>query len=708
MGDFNAKIRKHKDGDAVVGKFGVGERNDRGQRLIQFSEETRLKIMNTFFKKQTQRKWTWRSPNHEIRNEIDFILANKMETIKDVTVLNRFNTGSDHRLVRAKLAIDLRQERRKLIRKKIEIIDEDRLLTKQEEFQSCLKENLENASPENIGAVIMSTAKEVGGTTSKKRKNKITEETKSLLERRRQMKIDNNTNKIEYSELCKTIRRKMKDDIERFNIETVKRAIEEKKSFKKAKQKLMIGKNQLIALDGPNGRINDGEEILEHIRSFYKELYAKTNDEEQLTQETRSMNEEEEKIPEILPDEVTNAINLMKKDKATGDDEVSINILKLTGEETAITLAKIFTNCLINCKIPSSWNTAKIIILHKKGSIFDIKNYRPICLLSCIYKLLTKILTIRLTNTLDFAQPIEQAGFRSDFSTIDHIHSLREIISRAHEYEMPLCISFVDFEKAFDSVKYSAVFEALKEQGIHKTYIKLLEYIYLNSSAYVFVNKPTKEFPIKRGVKQGDPISPKLFSAVLEMAMSKIPWNDRGIKINGRRLNNLRFADDIVLLATNTLELQSLTQDLAIAAKEIGLKMNISKTKIMYNEWCTAGYVSVDNKNLEQVEEYVYLGQLINLKGDFKPEIFRRINLGWRAYWKNAMVFKSNMPLELKKQVFDQCVLPVLTYGSETWTLTEYIKGKLRTAQRAMERSMLGVKKQDRIRATTIRENVRY
>ncbi|KAI5706767.1 hypothetical protein M8J75_011119 [Diaphorina citri] len=160
MGDFNAKIGKHKDGDAVVGKFGVGERNDRGQRLIQFSEETRLKIMNTFFKKQTQRKWTWRSPNHEIRNEIDFILANKMETIKDVTVLNRFNTGSDHRLVRAKLAIDLRQERRKLIRKKIEIIDEDRLLTKQEEFQSCLKENLENASPENIGAVIMSTAKE--------------------------------------------------------------------------------------------------------------------------------------------------------------------------------------------------------------------------------------------------------------------------------------------------------------------------------------------------------------------------------------------------------------------------------------------------------------------------------------------------------------------------------------------------------------------
>lgn len=87
---------------------------------------------------------------------------------------------------------------------------------------------------------------------------------------------------------------------------------------------------------------------------------------------------------------------------------------------------------------------------------------------------------------------------------------------------MPLCLAFVDFEKAFDSISHTSVLKALAEQGIESAYINVLKDIYETSSAFVSVTETTKDFPIERGVKQGDPISPKLFYVVLEMVISKI------------------------------------------------------------------------------------------------------------------------------------------------------------------------------------------
>lgn len=72
--------------------------------------------MNSFFKKSEKRRWTWRSPNSNTKNEIDYVLTNEKLTVKDVSALNRFDTGSDHRLVRAKIEINLKRERNKLIK----------------------------------------------------------------------------------------------------------------------------------------------------------------------------------------------------------------------------------------------------------------------------------------------------------------------------------------------------------------------------------------------------------------------------------------------------------------------------------------------------------------------------------------------------------------------------------------------------------------
>ncbi|KAK3763976.1 hypothetical protein RRG08_024031 [Elysia crispata] len=125
-------------------------------------------------------------------------------------------------------------------------------------------------------------------------------------------------------------------------------------------------------------------------------------------------------------------------------------------------------------------------------------------------------------NTLDENQPRDQAGFRRGFSTTDHIFTLNQVIEKSNEYNLPLCVGFIDYEKAFDSVEHFAIFDALRKININETYVAILENIYQKATARVHIdNLESETFPINRGVRQGDPISPKMFTTAMEMIFRK-------------------------------------------------------------------------------------------------------------------------------------------------------------------------------------------
>src|ERR1700744_1937490 len=106
---------------------------------------------------------------------------------------------------------------------------------------------------------------------------------------------------------------------------------------------------------------------------------------------------------------------------------------------------------------------AVITLLHKKGDITKLENYRPISLLSTLYKLFMKIIAKRLTKKLDFYHPVEQAEFRSGFSTNDHLQVIRSLIEKCNEYKIGILLIFKDFEKAFDSVETWSMLDSLDE-----------------------------------------------------------------------------------------------------------------------------------------------------------------------------------------------------------------------------------------------------
>src|ERR1700744_6356930 len=131
-------------------------------------------------------------------------------------------------------------------------------------------------------------------------------------------------------------------------------------------------------------------------------------------------------------------------------------------------------------------------------------------------------------------------------------------------------------------------------------------------------------------------------------------------------------------------------------SQKVGLKMNLSKTKIMTNIE-EQREIKIGDNVIEVVESYIYLGHCMKLGLlNQTAEVRRRIGLGWAAFGTLRTIFKSKMNNSLKRKVFDSCVLPVLTYGAETLTLTKASSNKLRVAQRAMERSMLGITLRDK------------
>ena len=179
-------------------------------------------------------------------------------------------------------------------------------------------------------------------------------------------------------------------------------------------------------------------------------------------------------------------------------------------------LQLLFNKVLHEGVSPKSWKNAIVTLIFKKGDKAKLSNYRPISILDHTYKLFTKLVTIRLTQRLDHSQPVEQAGFRTDFSTIDHIFTVRQLTEKCIEYNRPLCMVFIDFEKAFDSLEHWAVLQSLERSQVDDRYIQIIKEIYSGATLQVKLHELTNPIKIHRGVRQGDTISPKLFSSALE------------------------------------------------------------------------------------------------------------------------------------------------------------------------------------------------
>ena len=143
---------------------------------------------------------------------------------------------------------------------------------------------------------------------------------------------------------------------------------------------------------------------------------------------------------------------------------------------------------------------------------------------------------------------------------------------------------------------------------------------------------------------------------------------EAGIKISGRNINNLRYADDTTLMAEREEELKSLLMKVKEETEKVGLKLNIQKTKIMASGSITSW--EIDEETVETVSDFIFLGSIITADGDCSHEIKRRLLLGRKVMANLDSIFKSrDITLPTKVRLVKAMVFPVVMYGCESWTV---------------------------------------
>ncbi|KAK6763494.1 hypothetical protein RB195_023989 [Necator americanus] len=149
--------------------------------------------------------------------------------------------------------------------------------------------------------------------------------------------------------------------------------------------------------------------------------------------------------------------------------------------------------------------------------------------------------------------------------------------------------------------------------------------------------------------------------------MRKLEWDDMGVKVDGRQLHHLRFADDIVLVTPSISQAERMLTEFDETCGCIGLQLNLQKTMFMRNGWVSDAPFTLNGTNISECTSYVYLGRELNMMNDLTLELGRR-RAAWGAYKSIENVVKKTNNTRLRAHLFNITVLPALTYASKTWT----------------------------------------
>ena len=411
----------------------------------------------------------------------------------------------------------------------------------------------------------------------------------------------------------------------------------------------------------------------------------------------------EELDKEISQTELTAAIDKLKKGKSAGIDDISPDLLKLAKPKITKYLLKLFNKIYTNSHYPLEWAKSIIIPIHKKGNRLSLDNYRGISLLCVTSKLFTAILNNRLYTWMENNMKIceEQAGFRRQFSTIDHIYTLYSIVNNRlyGQRRGKLYAAFIDYKKAFDTVDREVLWKIMKEDGISTKMIKMIKAIYSTVTATVrFGNKYSEDIKCPLGVKQGCLLSPLLFSILINKVAKKVAEYGRAgyqFITGGKEIFLLLFADDIVLISQTPSGLQNQLNNLKKASDELGLKVNLDKTKTLV--FRRGGFLGKAEKwyygkeQIETVNSYKYLGYTFTTK--LSTEIATAEFAG-RAKGKIISIFKAlfkigKINISTFFHLYDCQVKPMILYAAEIWG--NNIQYTLEKAHMFAAKKLLGV-----------------
>ena len=422
MGNWNAKLGSEEQGKSV-GPFGLGERNERGDRLADWCVENRLVVTNTWFKTHPRRQYTWKSPGDRARNQIDFIMINQRfrNAVKHAKVFPGADCKSDHNPVVMRFKLSLKQVPKPVRRKRflLNALRSDEVKTR---FKDSVITKLNEQEPPNtidehwkqLKTAINEAAE--FHIPKEERRNQtshwMTTEIKDLMEQRRLVK----NNEVHYNLVDKEINEKCKEakegwleekcqEVERLNLNP-----NSKEMFKKIRE--IAGKRSKPASkcikDKSGKTLFEEQQIAARWEEYIKKLFEDDQPLQEIILETA------ETGPPILRSDVEWAVKHMKQGKSPGPAEISTDML-LALEAVGIDLLfDLITKLYETGTFPADMIKSVFVPLPKISGTLDCTSHRTISLMSHSLKVLLKIILQRIRRKLLPEISEAQYGFMKD------------------------------------------------------------------------------------------------------------------------------------------------------------------------------------------------------------------------------------------------------------------------------------------------------
>ena len=469
--------------------------------------------------------------------------------------------------------------------------------------------------------------------------------------------------------------------------------------------------------------VSSPEAVLKRWQEHFSELFNQESVVKPNINEYLPSQQPEQKCDSpIMSIEISEALRKVEPAKAPGEDGISSDLeLLCMSPEYCDSITRLFNACLKQGMVPNQLKHVVIIPLFKKGSKSICDNYRGISLINVLGKLFERVLLERIENIVNNSRINTdiQFGFTHKRSTTDGILTCRVIQAGCKKQGIPLYMGFVDLVKAYDRVHRPTLWTILRRIGISEKVVKLIEELNIGSMAKIHtLGGYSESFPLNNGVKQGSVLSPCLYNifmgAIMTFVLTKYRSESLGVNVmyksdaeifseveieqddnttEVRRIMAALFADDLVIFANSTGQLQRMMDIFVEVANAFGQKVSDSKTEVMastfghHNDQAPIIRIMLNqlgnSTQIKQVDKFKYLGSHLTQDGEMDTEIGVRQNKMWEAYrMYEETIFKSPfVPIWNKLLLFTTMVVPQATYGCGAWIYTPHQLFKLELSQ---------------------------
>ena len=432
---------------------------------------------------------------------------------------------------------------------------------------------------------------------------------------------------------------------------------------------------------------------MNHTAEYFENLYQAREANPQYDQHTKEVLETAEEIKDSLKNrrekpftlkELDTVIRALKRKKTPGPDDLPNEILIEATQETKKALLTAFNNINTTTIIPKQWTQGTIKTLYKgKGQRGMCSNQRGITLSSNMGKVYERLINNRIKESIEITEA--QAGGKKGVATVDHILVLKETIKDNQKNKKPTYLTFLDVTKAYDKAWIQGIMHIMYKRGLTGPTWTLTNNLNTNLTARIQTKHGlTREIQIKDSIKQGGVLSVTQYAVLMDEINKTIEANIRTENnTENQQTQCLLWVDDVAIISNNPethKKLLNITQEVA---NKYRIEFGKNKSKTILIGKGEKKPFKINEMDLEYTETYKYLGEIMNHKANLDDHINDLDKKAEAAYQTiiqttNDANFKG-IEMEVIWKLVETCIIPIITYGAETWQPTKQQMKKINT-----------------------------